>query len=31
MLHLLSECRMGPVTVQDGDRLTGEFPVELPR
>jgi hypothetical protein len=29
LLHLLSECRLGPVTVRDGDRLTGQFVVEL--
>ena len=31
MLHVLSECRMGPVTVRDADRLTGEFTIELVR
>jgi hypothetical protein len=31
MLHLLTECRMGPVVVQDGDRLTGAFTVDLLR
>jgi len=31
LLHLLSECRLGPVTLRDGDRLTGRFVVELSR
>jgi hypothetical protein len=29
MLHVLSECRLGPVTLRDGDHVAGEFAVEL--
>ena len=29
LLHALSECRLGPVTVRTGDRLRGEFTVVL--
>ena len=28
-LHVLSECRLGPVTISDGDRLTGSFAIQL--
>ncbi|NCO18951.1 MAG: hypothetical protein GW900_02685 [Gammaproteobacteria bacterium] len=29
LFHALAECRLGPVAVRDGDRLRGEFAVEL--
>ncbi|HOS92904.1 MAG TPA: hypothetical protein PLQ54_06295, partial [Armatimonadota bacterium] len=28
-MHLLKTCRLGPVTVHDGDRLQGEFALSL--
>jgi len=29
LLHILKECRLGPVTFRKGDRISGEFTVEL--
>jgi len=30
-LHVLTQCRLGPVAIRKGDRLTGEYALELPR
>ncbi len=29
LLHVLSECRLGPVTLKNGDRVQGKFYIQL--